>query len=104
VKESRREWDSRCEGVAAGVGVGSGSREWESGVGGGSGSRERESGVGVGSGSRDRLGVGNRVVFQKKVCLGTPLDPQGGGLPNPTESTMWGKGSSGRLLRRDERS
>ena len=73
-------------------------REWESGVGVGSGSRDRESGLGVGTGSRDRLGVGNRVVFQKKVCLGTPLDPQGGGLPNPTESTMWGKGSSGRLL------
>lgn len=35
------------------------------------------------------------MVFQKKVCLGTLLDPGGGGLPNPTESTMWGKGSSG---------
>jgi hypothetical protein len=53
VKESRREWDSRCEGVAAGVGVGSGSREWESGVGVGSGSREWEAGVGVGSGNRE---------------------------------------------------
>lgn len=41
------------------------------------------------------------MVFQKKVCLGTLLDPGGGGLPNPTESTMWGRGSSGRLLRRD---
>ena len=35
------------------------------------------------------------MVFQKKVCLGTLLDPGRGGLPNPTESTMWGKGSSG---------
>jgi hypothetical protein len=43
------------------------------------------------------------VVFQKKVCLGTLLDPGGGGLPNPTESTMWGKGSSGRLLRREQK-
>jgi hypothetical protein len=60
-KESRR-----CEGVAAGVGVGS--REWESGVGVGTRSRDRESGLGVGSresglgvgtGSRDReAGVG----------------------------------------------
>jgi hypothetical protein len=39
------------------------------------------------------------VVFQKKVRLGTLLDPGGGGLPNPTESTMWGKGSWGARLR-----
>lgn len=38
------------------------------------------------------------MVFQKKVCLGSCLDPGGGGLPNPTESTMWGKGSSGARL------
>ena len=43
------------------------------------------------------------MVFQKKVCLGTLLDPGGGGLPNPTESTMWGQGSSGRLLRREQK-
>lgn len=43
------------------------------------------------------------MVFQKNVCLGTLLDPGGGGLPKPTESTMWGKGSSGRLLRREQK-
>jgi hypothetical protein len=30
------------------------------------------------------------VVFQKKVCHGRTLNTGGGGLPNPTESTMWG--------------
>jgi hypothetical protein len=30
------------------------------------------------------------VVFQKKVCHGSTLYTGGGGLPNPTESTMWG--------------
>jgi hypothetical protein len=30
------------------------------------------------------------VVFQKKVCHGRSLNTGGGGLPNPTESTMWG--------------
>jgi len=66
----------------------------------GAGVRERDSGT-VTQGLRDSEGEGGWVVFQKKVCLGTLLDPGGGGLPNPTESTMWGKGSSGRLLRRD---
>ena len=30
------------------------------------------------------------MVFQKKVCHGRTLNTGGGGLPNPTESTMWG--------------
>ena len=30
------------------------------------------------------------MVFQKKVCHGRSLCTGGGGLPNPTESTMWG--------------
>jgi hypothetical protein len=37
---------------------------------------------------RDIEGEGGWVVFQKKVCLVTLFDPGGGGLPNPTESTM----------------
>ena len=49
--------------------------------------RDRETGGGVG-----REGGWSS---KKKVCLGTLLDPGGGGLPNPTESTMWGKGSWG---------
>jgi hypothetical protein len=36
------------------------------------------------------------VVFQKKVCHGRTLNTGGGGLPNPTESTMWGMQLSGR--------
>jgi hypothetical protein len=33
----------------------------------------------------------NRVVFQKKLCHKTKLDPwEGEGLPNPTESIMGG--------------
>jgi hypothetical protein len=35
------------------------------------------------------------VVFQKDCGHGWAFDVGGGGLPNPTESTMWGKGSSG---------
>jgi len=59
-------------------------------------------GEGVGSGTGSRVGTGSRagtgtgwVVFQKNVCVGCLLDPGGGGLPNPTESTMWGEGSPG---------
>ncbi len=32
---------------------------------------------------------------KKKVCLGSPFDRGGGGLPNPTEDTMRGEVSSG---------
>jgi hypothetical protein len=38
------------------------------------------------------------VVFQKKVCHGRSLNTGGGGLPNPTESTMWGMELGGRGL------
>jgi hypothetical protein len=55
------------------------------------------SGVASGQGDGGGGGVGREGGWssKKKVCLGTLLDPGGGGLPNPTESTMWGKGSSG---------
>ena len=35
------------------------------------------------------------MVFQNLGGPGWFFDAGGGGLPNPTESTMWGKGSSG---------
>jgi len=89
---SRREGESRREGGGVGTGTVGGraaAGQWERDSGGGS----RE-GVGcrVGGGVERE---GGWVVFQKNVCLGSLLDPGGGGLPNPTESTMWGKGSSG---------
>ncbi len=74
----------------------------------------------AGVGSRDTAGVGTPrrggtrdsapaakaqegreekwVVFQKKVCHGRSLNTGGGGLPNPTESTMWGMELGGRGL------
>jgi hypothetical protein len=42
------------------------------------------------------------VVFQKKSVSRKLLrGPGRGGLPNPTESTMWGKGSPGVPTRGD---
>jgi hypothetical protein len=89
--------------VNSGVGQGSGAGVVDPGVGTGSGSGSAE------GGSRDKerrsgsVGVCGRgvgcthwwVVFQELGYRKWFFDAGRGGLPNPTESTMWGKGSSG---------
>ena len=104
----KREWESHGTPTGSGTRHGSGSpmgvpkREWES-------HRESQrecSSIGSEIGSRESggslpaaVGLGgpgkNGWSSKKKVCLGSPFDRGGGGLPNPTEDTMRGEVSSG---------
>ena len=85
----RWEWvvgTGRAGVVAAGVvAAGLGAREW---------SRREWSGAGTKCWNAD-AGAPLKVVFQNVCGRGCFFDAGGGGLPNPTESTMWGMVSSG---------